>query len=730
MHVSPNVDRNNPGKTGGSGVRSSRKVNTGGRDNYSKAVRDRVNNHDINPLPPVLNEERRNSCEFDLEKYLLTYEWKKFTLEFSPDHLDLIQSIQKAMLKKGSGLKAYAFPRGSGKSTIAEGATRWGVLYGHIQFPLLVAATGEHRTEMLHSILTELESNSLLYEDFPEVVFPIRMLEHNYLLGKFQHIGGVYTNITITRTRIVLPYVEDAKHGRVIQCASITGRMRGIKYNSPSGEELRPDFVLIDDAQTDKSAKSKVSTDIRERSILGTIMGLSGPDQEITALMPCTVIRQNDLAERFLDRQARPEWRGVRIKLLTSMPTNMELWKAYYEIRKESFRNDNDGVEANQFYIENRQAMDDGAACSWPQRYVKAREISAIQHAMNLYFRDPIAFASEYQNTPLIESNSDTDESLILDRAGLLERWSGVPFGSVPRSTLHITSGIDIQGKLLFYCIVAWKENFGGVICDYGVYPNQPLEGLDIYNPTLPMGSDTPHLTFEPRVFAGLSWLANNNMQRGFKLLDETEAKKFTMFPEYALIDANYALSANAVYSFCRERASENKYLPANGRGITAAMVPMDKWRMVTGEKRIKGMDLRILPATLGANRGRHASFDGNQWKNVIVNRLLVPKGNESALLFYGDELDKYKHETMIAHFLAEQPNRRTHMGRTVNEWALKEPKLDNHLFDCLILAACAAGLRGLTYHTEATENMESKVEVRKLPEYVEPPPRKSRVLR
>ena len=43
--------------------------------------------------------------------------------------------------------------------------------------------------------------------------------------------------------------------------------------------------------------------------------------------------------------------------------------------------------------------MDEGAAVAWPERF-NVDELSAIQHAMNLLFRNEPAFMAEMQNDP------------------------------------------------------------------------------------------------------------------------------------------------------------------------------------------------------------------------------------------------------------------------------------------------------------------------------------------
>ncbi len=98
-----------------------------------------------------------------------------FHLAWSPDHIKVIEKIEQAVVH--GGLFALAMARGSGKSSIAEVACIWAVLYGHRNFVCLIGSDEGHACDMLDSIKTELDSNELLLADFPEVCFPIQALD-------------------------------------------------------------------------------------------------------------------------------------------------------------------------------------------------------------------------------------------------------------------------------------------------------------------------------------------------------------------------------------------------------------------------------------------------------------------------------------------------------------------------------------------------------------------------
>ncbi len=108
----------------------------------------------------------------------------------------------------------------------------------------------------------------------------------------------------------------------------------------------------------------------------------------------------------ILNRDKHPEWNGERTKMIYSFPTNEKLWAKYAEVRAEGLRAERGLADATEFYRQHQEAMDEGAAVAWAERY-NYDEISAVQHAMNLKLQDEAAFFAEYQNEPLPEEVTD-----------------------------------------------------------------------------------------------------------------------------------------------------------------------------------------------------------------------------------------------------------------------------------------------------------------------------------
>lgn len=270
---------------------------------------------DIGPIPEAKDPERKARACADFRVFCETYFPNTFYLPWSPDHLKAIGRIEDAVLR--GGLYAYAMPRGSGKTVMVETACIWAVLTGARSFVALIGSDEAHAAEMLDDIKVELEANELLLEDFPEAVYPIHRLEGiaNRCMG--QTYGGPEnpqkTHVKWTAKSVVLPTVADSDGGgAIIRVAGITGRIRGMTHKRRDGKTVRPSLVVLDDPQTDESARSPSQCANREKILAGAVLGLAGPGVKIAGFLPCTVISPGDMADRILDRDKHPQWQGER----------------------------------------------------------------------------------------------------------------------------------------------------------------------------------------------------------------------------------------------------------------------------------------------------------------------------------------------------------------------------------------------------------------------------------
>ena len=637
---------------------------------------------DIGELPEVVDPERKKRCRTNFRMFCEEYFPETFSLEWSPDHLKAIHKIETAVLK--GGLFALAMPRGSGKSSLTEVAAIWAMLYGHREFIMLIGATESAALELLDSLMTEFEINEHLAADFPEVCYPIQQLDGiaNRCAGQLYH--GERTRITWTSNEIVLPTIKgSAASGIVVRVAGITGRIRGMKYKRPDGRSVRPSLVVIDDPQTSESAGSLEQTRKRIRVLAGDILGLAGPGQKISGIMPCTIIRPGDMADIILNRQTHPDWNGERTKMLYEFPKNMKLWEQYAEIRAEALREEGNFRRATEFYEAHRAEMDEGAKVSWEARY-NHDEISALQHAMNLKFQDEVAFQAEYQNDPLPE---DTGGEEILSIDAICAKINGLPHNKVPLACDRITLFIDVQKALLFYVVTAWAENFTGSVIDYGAWPDQHRREFSLADANPTIQSEFPRAGLEGGLYAALTALTDDLLGREWEREDGAALKI-----ERALIDANWGQSTDLVYEFCRESKFAGIVLPSHGRYVGASSKPMTEYRRQQGDR--LGFNW-MMPSVAKKRAVRHVIYDSNFWKSFVHARLAVAIGDKGSLTLYGRIPGV--HQLLAEHLTAEYRVKTSGRGRTVDEWKLKPEHHDNHWLDCLAGCAVCGSMLGCT---------------------------------
>jgi len=635
---------------------------------------------DIGEVPEVIDPDRKARAEADFRLFCEAYFPLTFSLPWSNDHLKVIGKIEQAVLR--GGLFAMAMPRGSGKTTLAETACIWAMLTGAREFVCLIGSDAGHARSMLESIKVELETNDRLLEDYPEAVYPIHALERIHNRAKGQLCNGKHTRIVWTADEIVLPTIPDSKaSGAIIRVAGIESRIRGMKFKRPDGRAVRPSLVVLDDPQTDESARSDQQVRTRMETLNGAILNLAGPGQKISGIMPCTVIRPGDMADQILDRDKHPAWQGERTKLVYAFPANEKLWDKYAQIRADSFRNDGDGHEATEFYGKHRREMDAGSAIAWPARH-NADELSAIQHAMNLKLQDERAFWAEYQNEPLPEAEGDSDQ-LTADQ--IAAKVNGYQRRVVPIGASHLTMFIDVQAKLLFHVVVAWEDDFTGYVIDYGTYPDQRRAFFALRDAQKTLGRAAPGAGLEGSIYAGLEKLTGEYLSRRWRRDDGAE-----MQIGRCLIDANWGQSTDVVYQFCRQSAHAAVVMPSHGRYVGASSVPFSEYKRKRGER--IGHHWRI-PNTQGRRQVRHVLIDTNYWKSFIHARLAVAMGDSGCLSLFGRK--PAEHQLLAEHVTAEYRVRTEARGRTVDEWKLRAGGPDNHWLDCLVGCAVAASVQG-----------------------------------
>jgi len=659
----------------------------------ARSSRQSRSGRDIGKLPPPVDPERKAACGRDFRLYCESYLAPLFPIAWSADHIRVIGIIQTAVLE--GGLFAFAMPRGMGKTTIVEAAVGWALLYGHRRFVALIGSSETHAETMLANITSELSTNDLLLADFPEVCVALERLEGIAQRANGQLCQGERTHVDIGQKVLVLPTIAaSAASGGIVRVAGITGGIRGMSFRRPDGTKSRPDFVALDDPQTDESARSPSQCRRREQILSGAILGLAGPGAELSGFMPCTVVQPSDFADSILSREKHPEWQGERFRLVYDWPTNTALWDEYSRLRRESFANGGRGETATKFYLKKRKAMDAGARVAWPERR-KKDELSALQHAWNLRIdRGEEAFFAEYQNDPIPDVLPSTNE---LSAADVAKKLNGIARGLVPEGCSQLTMFIDVQGKLLYWLVAAWEDNFTGYVVDYGTWPDQKLEYFTLREAKRTISAAIAKRTGDDAATARPG-IAGSIYYALDRLCEEQLGREFrqdggaVMRIGRCLVDANWGTSTETVYQFARQSRFAQVVMPSHGRYVGAASTPFSEYSRKTGDR--VGLRWRI-PAPKGRRAIRHVLSDINWWKTFAHDRLAVPMGDPGCWSLFGAK--PAVHQMLADQLVAETRVAVEARGRTVDEWRLKQPHLDNHFLDCLVGAAVAASMLGVS---------------------------------
>lgn len=646
-------------------------------------------------LPPVKDWERREACKYDLSLFLRTYFPHSTGLKpFSDPHEQAILRMQMAILEGGSVVMT-CFPRGFGKTTISENTAIWATLYGHRRFIPIIGADKGAATDSLSSLKSELTENELLEEDFPEVVKPFQHLDHKSQRATTQKLDGELTHIRWSAEELGFAWTQDKNGqylpnaGALFRCLGITGRIRGMSVKLPDGTKQRPDFFILDDPQTDESALSPTQCEKRMSIYQKSILRLGGHQKLLSGIINATVIEPEDMVDQLLSQEKHPEVEGIRIPMLKSMSVAHEnMWMDQYaHIRRtynpEDPRDRRRAInDANEFYKNNRAAMDEGAEATWEHCYAEFDgELSAIHHAYNILIDDgPIVFASECQNEPITRHEAGMDflsaKEILAYRTGQHEY--------LPAKVETLAFHIDVQKAALYYTVTGVTDNFDVFPIEYGMFPEQPGKKLAYANLRNTLAKKYPDMSDERRLSQAVQELSLHLACKFWKREDGVLLK-----PDIGLVDGGY--QTDAVFTGIRESQLTNVYV-AFGRGHRATDTPMLQLARKSGERRSKDpyVPWRLMR---DANRPgvRYVLFCTNSVKTFLHRRIRTDVGEKGHFLLPKGDHKDFAKNLSESEFPTEAEGP---YGRIV-EWSVRPGRPDNHLFDTCVGSIVAASLSG-----------------------------------
>ena len=639
---------------------------------------------DIGEIPQPKDPARRAAALQDYERFLLTYFPRRFTLEFSDDHHALCRNVQ-VCIEEGESC-VTAMPRSSGKTTIIELGPLWGYLKGLTKFGVLVAGTGPKSLDMLESIKTELLRNDELCEDFPEVCIPIRHVDDEPRRCKGQKHHGKRTGIQWGSKHIRFAAIEGRSPGGIILADGMSSALRGLRRPLMDGSLIRPDLVLIDDPQTDKSAKSETLTQARWELIFGCIKGLQGANSRISIFAMVTVIKRNDLACRLLD-PTLTSWRIIKTKSLYAFPKNLDAWRAYYRImREDKLLGGSD--RTNAYYTEHQAELEEGAKVAWKQRIIPGK-LTALQGLMEYWLENPRAFMAEHQQEP--EENVEKGTSIV-NPIVLARKTNGHKRRKVPVNCIYTTMYVDTHDNAFFWTMVSADKNMSTFAIDYSTWPEQSYNDFTLASIPRTLADEYPDISDkDARLYQGGCDLVEYaiNLQ-----LERWDGRKVHL--DAFIADTGYKPE---IWQMIKDKYPQITL--TKGIGIKSGSKAMAEWEIkpdrVVGHHWVKQY-----------TKGREhptVFVDTNYWKTVCAEAMAAPMGQIGTFSLYGD--DRTLHDLFASHANAETWTLTTGNGRTVNEWKAKPSDPDNHWWDCSV--GCFVGLNMLGLHPPGFKTTEDE---------------------
>lgn len=647
---------------------------------------------DIGPIPPCKNPARRAACAKNLQLYAETYFAERFPLAWSQDHLDVWRELQRVV--GAGGLQAIALQRGGGKTTQLDTAISWAINYGYHSYAVLATATAKLSPRRISVQKVAYLVNDLLAEDFPEICFPIRAMGNRAnkcagMLSEGRNLWPASNESQWSTKRIILPTVPGSPaSGAIMEASGLLEALRGLNYPRADGTIARPTLILLDDPQTDRSARSPLQCQTRAEALSKGILYLGPPDRKISALAAVTVIEPGDMADQILDRAKNGSWHGIRCPALRSFPSDLQLWDQYADIfRGELSAGSADFAQSRKFYRAHRKALDAGADPAWPAR--KEDCLSATEFLMRRFIQDRRAFMSEFQQEP--ERDEDTTaaaDQLTADQ--LCARVGTSDRGEVPPAVQRITWFVDVHKEILYWVVCGWEPGFTGHVLDYGTWPKQDGTYFDHRHlrHKITKSAAITATTREGQTQQALSAFFAEFAARDWRRADGLELR-----PDLGLVDANDGEVTDAIYAACRaaQKTAGLRVMPSHGQSFGPAKCPISRWDRTNLKEAVVG-DEWLLPAPKKCRIIRHVVFDANRRKAFLWRRLCTPIGDPGAMVFFHAE--PQRHRLLAEHIASEKGTRVTGPHGELIVYQLS-PGQPNHWLDCLSGCATAESICG-----------------------------------
>lgn len=656
------------------------------------------------PIPAPEDLARRQRLEADDEAWLLYYFGKgsgvtdPFWYDFTDQQKQMIDAIRNAILHGGD--QSLAASRGEGKTTLCERLTLKYVLQGAVTFAVLFGATGEAAASSLDAMKEAIEENDRLAADYPEVCVPVRALENTPNRAHYQTVSGNRhdngepyerspSKFTWCGREIVFPNVPGSSSARaIIATRGLDAAVRGLKKKG-----RRPQLAIIDDPDTEETARSEDQAAKLEARIDKAIAGLGGQKRRISRVMLTTLQSRISVSYRYTDPEKKPSWKGRRFRFLVSPPERQDLWDEYIQLRRADWENERTGeptTHARDFYATNREAMEAGAVVANPHRFGND-QLSPLQFYYDEIARtSPESVATEYDNDPPEESGP-VESGITPHR--VQTQLSGYERKMIPPGCTVLTQGIDVRKVALHWVIRAWRPDGTGFTIDYGVHEVLGTtygseEGLDV--------------AIRRAILARI---------------EETREAEY-MNPEGELLPVNMTLvdagwQTDAVYSAVAAAGLGVRAVMGAGRSSGCAQPNFSDLQRRTIDRR---------PLADGSFETRKFNgrlwlimADVDRWKQWEHARWLTSPEKPGCMFLYGQpgtpgarlNADEQSHHSYARHICNEVEVEEPYQGTIRRRWKAKSD--NTHYLDASVYADVAANILGVRLESSASAAIDAR---------------------
>lgn len=432
--------------------------------------------NELGDLPKVRHPRLVEKCRYDLKLFGWTF-CRPLLDHRASEEIDrrLIKKLQQAILIGGQ--LAVEFTRGAGKTTWTIIAFIWAILYGHRHFPVCIAASKPLAKSIKNAVLAALETFPAIHADFPAVAVPLRAIG-----GVVQRAGtityhGRPIGFESSEMMFRLPMLRNDLGDPVSPACGAHFACRGVGASVRGLNELgdRPDFLLFDDPQTQRDARSATAVERLDRYIHGDALNLGANTATMAAFITITPQRFGDLAHRIADKNLHPNWStSVCPFLLELCPGFEALADEFIEAFHADAANDDFArTESRSWYKANAHRFA-GTVCVDPEAYDHATEYDAIHHALNkMAAIGKEAFNAEYQMRV-----DGQGEDLNITPELVTNALNGAAMYTLPPGTDSVVGFVDVniqKGTGLSYGLGAFGRGRIAAIIAYGRYPENGM---------------------------------------------------------------------------------------------------------------------------------------------------------------------------------------------------------------------------------------------------------------